>query len=137
MTTENQLAKSHDIDEQAAIETFRMMESGIYEDFERLIHPEWVNHEAKDEPPAARDPYGLRAAYATALWLRGAYAGLAWEIHEIVRERDLVVVHCTMSGAHKGDFVAYDIDANVKEAFPPTGKSFVTTQTHWIRMRDG
>ena len=55
----------------------------------------------------------------------------------MVAERDLVVIHCTMSGRHVGPFVAYGEHGEVKEAFPPTGKEFATTQTHWIRVADG
>src|ERR1044072_4581272 len=114
-----------------------MMASGAPEDFERLIAPDWINHEAKDEPPAARQPYGPAAAYATAEWLRAAFSELSWEIHDVVAERDLVVVHCTMTGRHTGDFVAFDANARVEDVFPPTRNSFRSTQTHWMRVRDG
>jgi predicted ester cyclase len=123
--------------EQVALLSFEVMARGTREDFERLIAPDWVNHEAKDEPPEARQPYGPAACEATALWLREAFSELDWEIHEVVAERDLVVVHCTMTGRHTGDFIAYDEHATVDEVFPPTGKSFRSTQTHWIRVADG
>lgn len=123
--------------EEAALRTFEVMASGELADFERVIHPEMVNHEAKDEPPASRQAYGPAAAYATALWLRDAFAELTWEIHEVVAERDLVVVHCTMSGRHVHPFVGYDANAEVAEVFPPTGERFASTQTHWIRIADG
>jgi predicted ester cyclase len=123
--------------EAVALRTIEIMATGTRDDFEQLIHPDFLNHEAKDEPPACRQQHGPAAAYATALWLREAYAELRWEIHEVVAERDLVVVHCTMSGRHVRDFVAYDENGQVKEAFPPTGKRFATTQTHWVRVADG
>jgi predicted ester cyclase len=123
--------------EAVALETFELMERGTLEDFERLIHRDMVNHEAKDEPPECRQEHGPAAAYATAVWLRDAFADLTWEIHDVVAERDLVVVHCTMSGRHVNPFAAYGPDAEVKEVFPPTGKKFATTQTHWIRIADG
>lgn len=123
--------------EAVALRAIEIMSKGSRDDFEEVIHPDLVNHEAKDEPPAARQSHGPAAAYATALWLRAAYADLSWEIHEVVAERDLVVVHCTMSGRHTGVFVGYDADAKVKEAFPPTGERFASTQTHWIRVAEG
>jgi predicted ester cyclase len=123
--------------EALALRSFDLMREGTLEDFERYVHPDWINHEAKDEPPASRQKHGPAAAYATALWLRGAFAGLSWEVHEVVAERDLVVVHCTMSGRHTGPFVTYDNDGEVRVAFPPTGESFATTQTHWNRVQDG
>ena len=55
----------------------------------------------------------------------------------MVAEDDLVVVHCTMTGRHVRTFVAYDADARVADAFPPTGKRFASTQTHWLRIADG
>lgn len=33
--------------------------------------------------------------------------------------------------------MAYDDEANIKVVFPPRGKRFAVTQTHWFRMRDG
>lgn len=122
--------------EAVALRSFELMERGTREEFDALIHPHCVNHEAKDEPPDARQE-GPAGTYATALWLRAAFAELRWEIHEVVAERDLVVVHCTMSGRHVGPFAGYDADAQVKQVFPPTGQRFAVTQTHWIRVTDG
>jgi hypothetical protein len=76
-------------------------------EFDLVFHPDCVNHEAKNEPPASRGT-GPEAMRATAVWLQQAYADLRWEIHEVVAKRDLVAVHCTMSGRHVGDFVSFD-----------------------------
>jgi predicted ester cyclase len=119
-----------------ALRSFDLMRDGTLAEFEALIPPDAVNHEAKDEPPASRGG-GPRAFHATALWLRDAFAELDWEIHTVVAEGDLVVVHCTMSGRQVGTFVSYDEHARVADAFPPTGKRFAVTQTHWIRVADG
>jgi predicted ester cyclase len=112
------------------------MESGGPEDFDELCHPLFFNHEQLEEPPASRG-HGPATAYATALWLREAFADLRWEIHDVVSEDDLIVFHCTMSGRHVKPFVAYAEDGSVDEAFPPTGRRFETTQTHWMRVLDG
>ena len=112
------------------------MADGALEDFEAIVHPDARNREAVDEPPATRGR-GPAAFYATALWLRGAYAELRWDIHDVVSEGDLVVVHATMSGRHTGTFISYDADARPAQAFPPTGKRFATTQTHWFRIAGG
>jgi predicted ester cyclase len=101
-----------------------------------VIHPDAVNREAKDEPPASRGA-GPAAFYATAVWLRGAFAELGFEVHEAVAQGDLVVVHNTMSGRHTGPMVEYDERARPSQVFPPTGRRFATTQTHWFRVRDG
>jgi predicted ester cyclase len=113
-----------------------IMVDGTLEDFGAVVHPEARNREDVDEPPASRGR-GPTAFYATALWLRDAYAELSWDIHEVVAEGDLVVVHATMSGQHVRTFVSYDADARPARAFPPTGKRFATTQTHWFRIADG
>jgi predicted ester cyclase len=113
-----------------------IMADGTLEDFEALVHPEARNREDVDESPASRGR-GPAAFYATALWLRDAFAELHWDIHDVVAEDDLVVVHATMSGRHVRTFVGYDADARPARAFPPTGKRFATTQTHWFRIADG
>jgi predicted ester cyclase len=119
-----------------ALRSFALMEHGSLEDFEAVIHPKGFNREQKDEPPEARGR-GPGAWYPVALWLRSAFADLRWETHDVVSADDLVVVHCTMSGRHVRDFVAYDENAEVDEVFPPTGKRFATAQTHWLRIADG
>ena len=113
-----------------------IMADGTLEDFEAVFHPDARNREDVDEPPASRGR-GPAAFYATALWLRDAYAELRWDIHDVVAEDDLVVVHATMSGRHVRTFVSYGVDARPAQAFPPTGKRFATTQTHWCRVADG
>ena len=119
-----------------ALETFDIMATGTPADFARVVHPEFFNHEQRDEPPATR-ALGPEPGYGVAQWLRAAHADLRWEVHTVVAEQDLVVAHGTMSGRHTGDFVAYDVDGRVADAFAPTGRSFATTQSHWLRIRDG
>jgi predicted ester cyclase len=123
--------------EAIALRSIDVMATGTREDFDEVYHPRFVNHEAAAEPPAARAEDGPSAAWGTALWLRGAFADLRFDIHEVAAERDLVVVHLTMAGRQVGPFVEYDADARVRNAFPPTGRSFATTQSHWLRVRDG
>jgi predicted ester cyclase len=80
---------------------------------------------------------GPAAYFATAQWLRSAYADLAWQIHEVIAEGDLVVLHATMSGKQVGPFVTYGPDGLPAQVFPPTQKRFAVTQTHWFRIADG
>src|SRR3712207_2363753 len=127
---------THVSNKELCVRAFRIMAAGTLEDFEAVIHPDARNREAIDEPPATRG-HGPAAFYATALWLRDAYAELRWDIHDVVAEGDLVVMHVTMSGRHTGTFVGYGADARPSQAFPPTGKKFATTQTHWFRVADG
>ena len=117
------------------IESMHLMASGTLADFQRVVHPDAVNREAKDEPPAAAEP-GPNGFYATALWLRRAFADLSFEVADVVAEGDRVVIHNTMSGRHHGPMVDY-AEGKVSNVFPPTGRRFTSTQTHWFRVADG
>jgi predicted ester cyclase len=112
------------------------MANGTFDDFTRLIAPAAHNREAATEPPAAREP-GPAGWYATALWLRGMFSDLRWEIHEVVAEGELVAVHTTMSGVHTGRYTKYAPDGTVVVDRPPSGRAFATTQSHWFRVADG
>ena len=119
------------------VRSMHLMTEGSREDFDRVLHPEAVNREAAVEPPATRET-GPAGFWATAQWLRAAFSGLRFEIHEAAVQEDLVVLHVTMSGRHTGDFVNYQPDtADVDTVMPPTGKEFAVTQTHWFRTGDG
>jgi predicted ester cyclase len=119
-----------------AVRSMQIMVNGSLADFEEVVHPEAINREARDEPPESRDR-GPAAFWATALWLRQWFDDLAFEIHEVVAEGDLVVVHNTMSGRQTGTAVIYGPDGGVAQAMPATGRTFATTQTHWLRLSDG
>ena len=119
----------------SAIGSLHAMADGTRADLVRLIHPEAVNREAVDEPPAASTP-GPDGFWATALSLRAAFSDLAFAVHEVVVDGDLVVIHNTMSGQHTGDMVMY-AKGKVVQVMPPSGRRFASTQTHWVRMRDG
>ncbi len=123
-------------DKATCIKSLNLMATGSVEEIAEVYGPEATNREAKDEPPATRGS-GPEAIHATALWLREAYSELRWEVHDAVQEGDLVVLHATMSGRQTGPFTAYAEDASVKMVFPPRGREFAVTQTHWFRMKDG
>ncbi|MEV8373585.1 ester cyclase [Kribbella sp. NPDC056861] len=112
-----------------------LMGDGTLGEFRGTIHPDATNREAAAEPPATRG-HGPEAYYATALWLRDAYADLKWEVHDLVAEGDLVVLHTTMSGRQVKPFVSYDADGKPAQAFPATGRTFAVTQSHWMRVQD-
>jgi predicted ester cyclase len=127
---------SHDELKDLCVRSIHMMADGNLSDFEAVVHPDARNREAAAEPSACRGT-GPAAFYATALWLRSAYADLRWEIHDMVVDGDLVVVHATMSGRQVGTFVGYGPDGMPAQAFPARNKTFGTTQTHWLRVADG
>lgn len=111
------------------------MASGDLDDARRACHPEAVNREALNEPPDCRTP-GPEGFYATALWLRGMFSDLRWDVHEAVAQNDLVVVHATMHGRHTGPLTRYSPAGELVLDIPATGRSFSVTQTHWFRYRD-
>ncbi|GAA1160475.1 hypothetical protein GCM10009630_68420 [Kribbella jejuensis] len=119
-----------------AVRSIMIMADGERTDFDELIHPEAVNHEGRIEPPASRAP-GPAGFYATALWLRTAFAELAYEVHHVVADGNLVAVNSTISGRHVAPFVVYTSEGEVDTVFPPTGKTFASTQSHWFRLQDG
>lgn len=121
---------------EVAVRSVRLMARGTLAEFAEVVHPDAVNREAASEPPDCRGR-GPAAFHATAEWMRGIFDDLAWEVHEAVVDGDLVAVHTTMSGRQTGVFVGYDLDGRPAQAFPATGRSFATTQTHWLRVRDG
>jgi len=118
------------------VRSIQIMADGDLGEFDALIHPEAVNREAVREPMASRGR-GPAAWYATALWLRGAFSDLRWDIHEIAADGDLVAVHTTMSGRHTSPFVHYDGAGKPSQVMPPTGRTFSSAQTHWFRHADG
>jgi predicted ester cyclase len=118
------------------VRSMKLMADGTLRQLEDVVHPEAYNRESEAEPPATRGR-GPQAFFATALWLRSAFADLAFEVHDVVAEGDLVVIHNTMSGRHTGVFTVHGPDGEITQAMPPTGKRFATTQTHWMRVEDG
>lgn len=87
-----------------------------------LISDRFVNHEA----PAGTPP-GLASITFFMHMLNDAFSGQRWTIHNVVAEGDTVVIHCTHSGRHTGDFFG----------IPPTGREFAYKQMHMIRIEDG
>lgn len=101
-----------------------------------MVHPAATNREDTIEPPSSRVP-GPAGFHATALWLRTAFADLRYDIHHVIADGELVAVNSTMHGRHVAPFVVYTADGEVDTAFPPTGKTFAVTQSHWFRVEDG
>jgi predicted ester cyclase len=64
---------------------------------EKLINPEFVNHEAA--PERSRGPDGFAA---TAEWLRSCFGTISWDIHRILVDGDMAAAHVTVHGTHEG-----------------------------------
>lgn len=119
-----------------AVRSIHAMAEGDRAAFEPLYSADAVDHENRVQPPSSRVP-GPDGFYATALWLRTAFAGLHYEIHHALADGDLVAVNSTMNGRHAAPIVFHTDDGAVDSVFPPTGRTFAVTQSHWFRVRDG
>ncbi len=64
-----------------------------------VVSDEFVNHEA---PPGT--PPGLGGITMYMHLLSEAFSDQSWEIHDVVAEGDKVVLRCTHSGVHTGEF---------------------------------
>jgi predicted ester cyclase len=119
-----------------AVRSIQTMADGDRADFDLLYHPRAVNRENRAAPPPSRVP-GPAGCYAIALWLRAAFAGLHFDIHHAIADGTLVAVNCTMNGRHVAPWAVYTDDGAIDAVFPPTGKTFAMTQSHWFRIEDG
>jgi hypothetical protein len=63
-----------------------------------------------------------------------SFEDLDWIVHHVVTEGDLAAVHLTVSGRQIGPVAAYDERGYVEAVFPPTGRRFSVTHTHWLRL---
>jgi predicted ester cyclase len=68
---------------------------------------------------------------------RAAFEGLHYDIHHAVADGNLVVVNSTMNGRHIAPWAVYAEDGSVDTVFPPTGRTFAMTQSHWFLLEDG
>lgn len=119
-----------------AVASIQLVATGTRSQFDGVIHPDAVNRESAAEPPATRGR-GPEAYFATALWLRTAFSDLAFTVDTVMRDDDLVAVHCTMSGRSTGEFEVWTPAGGIDRVFPATGRSFAVRQAHFLRVRDG
>lgn len=118
-----------------ACQHFTAMETGDLGAARAAIHPQHINHEAPDHPPASAIA-GLPGFLATSAWLRSAFRDLHFEILDLVAGQDRTIAHVTMSGRQTGPFVVFPPGGR-PVAFPPTQAQFTVPQCHIFTMRDG
>jgi predicted ester cyclase len=119
-----------------AVRSIHAMADGDRAAFEPLYSADAVDHENRVQPPSSR-VRGPDGFWSTALWLRAAFEGLHYDVHHALTDGDLVAVNSTMNGRHTTPWVVYTEDGSVDAVFPPTGRTFAMTQSHWFRMQDG
>jgi predicted ester cyclase len=61
------------------------------------------------------------------LWLGRVFSDQRWEIHQVVAERDTVVLRCTHHGRQTGELMG----------IPPTNREVAYEYVHIVRYRDG
>jgi predicted ester cyclase len=89
---------------------------------EEVTDPNVVSHGARPDEPG-----GLEGVRQTMFWLARVFSDQRWEIHRLVQEDDMVVVHATHHGRHTGDLMG----------IPPTGRQVAYDYVHILRYRDG
>ena len=87
-----------------------------------VVSADFVNHEA---PPGT--PPGLGSVTYFMHALARAFSDQKWTIHRTVTDADTVVLYCTHSGRHTGDFFG----------LAATDRPFSYKQMHMIRMENG
>lgn len=113
---------------EAAIASFRVIESGDASLAGEIVSPDFVNLEARDDPGQPdRGLKGPNGFLATSRWLRTAFGELRFEDLDMIAEDEHVAVRTTMTGCHIGEF----------QGIAPTGRRFQQRQIHIFRIRDG
>ncbi|GAA3383120.1 ester cyclase [Cryptosporangium minutisporangium] len=120
--------------EQLVLDQFTGTAAGDLATLQACTHPEFVNREAADEPPACAQ-LGVPGIWATSAWLRSAF-DLRIDPIEIQTRGDRVMAHVWMRGTQHGPFVVFPQRAR-PTAFPPTGRAFEVRQLHTFGVRDG
>jgi predicted ester cyclase len=87
-----------------------------------LISDRFVNHEAPNGTPPR-----LGSITTFMHMLNQAFSEQRWEIHDVLADGDKVVIRCTHSGVHTGDFFG----------LPATGRRFAYNQMHIVRFDNG
>ena len=99
-----------------------MLPSGDFDALASVIAAECVNH---DTPPGAAQ--GMAGIHDTIGMLQLAFSDQRYEVHHLIGEGDMVVIHATLHGRHTGPFMG----------IPPTGRDVALRSIHIIRYRDG
>jgi len=87
-----------------------------------VTDPEVVAHGRRRDEPA-----GLEGVTRTMLWLAQVFSDQRWEVHQVIREDDVVVLRATHHGRQTGYLMG----------IPPTGRTVAYDYVHILRFRDG
>jgi predicted ester cyclase len=87
-----------------------------------ILAPDGIDHQARPD-----EPQGLEGAVRAMHWLRRVFSDQRWEVHQVIGERDTVVVHATHHARHTGELMG----------IPPTGREVAYQYVHIVRFEDG
>ena len=90
---------------------------------EELIAQDAVNYDTGLLP----QPFGPEEMKGTVQMVTAGFPDNRHEVEEMIAEGDKVVVRCTLTGTHEGEFMG----------IPPTGRSIEVTEIHVYRLEDG
>jgi steroid delta-isomerase-like uncharacterized protein len=99
-----------------------LLEQGIFDNIERLVHEEFVDH--TNPPGWATDRKGLQQLCE---YFRSAFPDIKVVFDDVVCEGDTVMLRQTMRGTHLGEFFG----------IPATGKQVTYRGSHLWRILDG
>ena len=90
---------------------------------EELIAQDAVNYDTGLLP----QPFGPEEMKDTVRMVTAGFPDNRHEVVEMIAEGDKVVVRCTLTGTHEGEFMG----------IPPTGRSIEVSEIHVYRLEDG
>jgi steroid delta-isomerase-like uncharacterized protein len=92
---------------------------------DELVHAEFTNNDPT--PVASRDPESMKQFIKT---ITQAFPDHHHAIEDLISEGDKVVMRCTLTATHQGQFPGF-------LKMPPTGKAICQRQIHILRVQDG
>ena len=90
---------------------------------EELIAQDALNYDTGLLP----QPFGPEEMKGTVRMVTAGFPDNRHEVEEMIAEGDKVVVRCTLTGTHEGEFMG----------IPPTGRSIEVSEIHVYRLEDG
>ena len=90
---------------------------------EELIAQDAVNYDTGLLP----QPFGPEEMKGTVRMVTAGFPDNRHEVEEMIAEGDKVVVRCTLTGTHEGEFMG----------IAPTGRSIEVSEIHVYRLEDG
>jgi predicted ester cyclase len=96
---------------------------------DRLIATEYTEHAAMPfgRPAPGRVP-GPATMRQTAQFMNSMFPDMTYTIDAMIAEDDVVALRLTARGTNLGP---------IGGVIPPTGRTFVSGQSHWFRVEDG